>query len=195
MSFNKDNKNIKIPDYFSDDEVEEQYDRDDDDIMYHTNHNEYERFDGEEFDEEMDEEMNEERDREIRRIIFESAVKNIDKLTCDFDELNDQDMKLKEDKLNYKKLKKEIKTEKKGKNIFNLSEFNKKVEEDIKANQPKKFVSKRADSKRKELGISSNENTIKRSFNPRKEPYNFVKSHEKKETILELINQDEFPSL
>ena len=189
MSFKKDIKNTKIPDYFSDDEVEEQYEHDDDIITYNDEYNEYE----DNYDYEDD--ANEEMDEETRRIIFEQTTRNIDRITSDFNKLSEQNKKEKEDKINLKKLKKEMKAEKKGKQIFNLVDFNKKIEEDIKANQPKKFISQRADTKRKELGISSNENIIKRSFNPKKQPYNFVKSHEKKETILELINPEEFPSL
>lgn len=65
-----------------------------------------------------------------------------------------------------------IKT-KKSKNTFSLSEFNKKLEEDNK--QTKKFISKRAEEKKKQLGIV-NENIVKRDFNPRLPPYNLVKN-------------------
>jgi hypothetical protein len=47
------------------------------------------------------------------------------------------------------------------------------MDEEVKNNTPKKFISKRADIKRKELGIEE-EKEPKRSFNPRKPPYNFV---------------------
>lgn len=184
MSLKKNNKSIKIPDYFSDDEADVEEEQDDD-TMLNNNYGEYE-----ETDEEMDEEM----DEETRRIIFESTSRNIDRFTNDLNELCEKGKKEREDKKKSQQLKKETKNEKKGKQIFNLVDFNKKVEEDSKANQPKKFISKRADDRRKQLGISS-DNNIKRSFNPRKPPYNFVKSHDRKEVVLDLINTNDFPSL
>ncbi len=166
--------NIKVPDYFSDDEVEEQ---DNHDIM----------------DDYPDDEEEYEMDEETRRIVFAHSSRNIEKLTNELNELASMERKLKEDKLNIKKEKKHNKIEKKGKSIFNLSEFNKKLEEEEKAKKPKKFVSKRADDKKKQLGIEENVGP-KRSFNPRKPPYNFVKSHDRKEMAPEL-NANDFPSL
>ena len=172
MSF-KANTNIKAPDYFSDDEVEEQ---DNNDIM-----DDYP--DDEEY--EMDE--------ETRRIIFAHSSRNIEKLTNELNQLAQMEKKQKEDKLNMKKEKKQNKLEKKGKTVFNLADFNKKLEEEEKAKKPKKFTSKRADEKRKQLGLDEDVGP-KRSFNPRKPPYNFVKSHDRKEMAPEL-NPNDFPSL
>ncbi len=166
--------NIKVPDYFSDDDVEEQ---DNHDIM----------------DDYPDDDEEYEMDEETRRIVFAHSSRNIEKLTSELNELASMERKLKEDKLNMKKEKKQNKIEKKGKTIFNLSEFNKKMEEEEKAKKPKKFVSKRADEKKKLLGIDEDVGP-KRSFNPRKPPYNFVKSHDRKEMAPEL-NPNDFPSL
>jgi len=170
----KANANIKVPDYFSDDEVEEQ---DNYDVM--------EDYPDDEEEYEMDE--------ETRRIIFEHSSRNIEKLTSELDELARIEKKQKEDKINAKKEKKQNKLEKKGKTTFNLADFNKKLEEDDKAKKPKKFVSKRADEKKKQLGFDEVTGP-KRSFNSRKPPYNFVKSHDRKEMVADL-NPNDFPSL
>ena len=181
----KANANIKVPDYFSDDEVEEQNNHD---IM----------DDYPDYDDEDEYEM----DEETRRIIFSHSSRNIESLTNELNELAKIEKKhfklthfnQKEDKINSKKEKKQNKLEKKGKTVFNLADFNKKLEEEEKAKKPKKFTSKRADEKRKQLGLDE-ETGPKRSFNPRKPPYNFVKSHDRKEMVPELINANDFPSL
>jgi hypothetical protein len=166
--------NVKVPDYFSDDEVEEEDNRD---IM----------------DEYPDDDDEYEMDEETRRIIFSHSSRNIENLTRELNDLACMEKKLKEDKLNVKKEKKQNKLEKKGKTIFNIAEFNKKLEEEEKAKKPKKFVSKRADDRKKQLGIEESVGP-KRSFNPKKPPYNFVKSHDRKEVAPD-INSNEFPSL
>jgi hypothetical protein len=175
MSFKANNK-LKVPDYFSDDEVEEQ-DRHDitDDYPY-----------------EEDNEEDNEIDEETRRIIFNASSKNIDKLSSELDELYKKEKQDKEDKLNKKLEKKQNKIN--GKKTLNFAEFNKKMEEEEKAKQPKKFTSKRADEKRKQLGIDEVTGP-KRSFNPRKEPFNFVKSNDRRDLTPRLINIDDFPSL
>ena len=88
---------------------------------------------------------------------------------------------------------KKTKTKTKTKNILSLDDFNKKIDESIIANKPKKFVSKRADDKRKILGIDE-EPIVKRVFNPRKPPYNFVY---KKSRYMEVdvFDNGEFPTL
>jgi len=159
------NKNTNIPDYFSDDEVAEQDNRD---IMDDYPDDEYEI------------------DEETRRIIYENAAKNINRFETTYDGFGGKQTKKSE------KTKSNI--DKKSKNVFNLAEFNKKLEDEANAKKPKKFVSKRADEKRKQLGIDENSGP-KRSFNPKKPPYNFVKSHDKKEIKPEFSNLEEFPSL
>jgi hypothetical protein len=95
---------------------------------------------------------------------------------------------------NIKKNKTKIKKQNINKSI-NIAEFNKELEEKANMNKEKKFISKRADDKRKELGISDTD-VQKRSFNPRKPPYNFVRSNDKMfvETI-DIQSTTEFPSL
>jgi len=82
----------------------------------------------------------------------------------------------------------------KTKIIYSLNEFVEKFEPKETANQPKKFISKRVNEKKKQSDIY-NETKIKRQFNPRIPPYNFV--HVKKETkqIINIFNEHEFPSL
>lgn len=78
--------------------------------------------------------------------------------------------------------------------MLSLSDFTKKIDEEIKCSQPKKFISKRADTKRKELGI--NEDTVSvRAFNPRKPPYNFVFNKTFNITELDITNNEDFPTL
>ncbi len=92
-----------------------------------------------------------------------------------------------------KKLGKQYHKEKNNKKSskMTLLDFNKKVDEEVKANEPKKFISKRSIDKKKsnsmnDIGI------VKRKFNPRNPPYNFV--HKEKKDI-EIINLEEFPKL
>ena len=182
MSF-KAIKNTKVIDYFSDDEVEEQATPGMDD---------YPTYDDDEGDYEYEEE--EEMDEETRRMIFEKASINIDRFTDELNELTQNAKKLKEDKLNKKLEKKQNKLNKNGKGTMSIAEFTKKLEDTEKANKPKKFVSRRADEKRKELGIDEVTGP-KRAFAPRKSPYNFVKSHHQKLVIFDGLNPDDFPSL
>lgn len=177
----KANKNTNVIDYFSDDEVEEQAT---------PGINDYPTYDDEYEDEEYEEEM----DEETRRMLFERASSNIDRFTNELNDLTQNTKKLKEEKLNKKLEKKQNKLNKNGKGTMSIAEFTKKLEDTEKANKPKKFVSRRADEKRKELGIEEVTGS-KRAFNPRKPPYNFVKSHNKKLVILDVLNPEEFPSL
>jgi hypothetical protein len=81
----------------------------------------------------------------------------------------------------------------KNKNILSLGEFTKKIDEEVKISQPKKFVSKRADVKRKELGLDIE--VIKRTFNARKPPYNFINRPNNINIEVNINNNKEFPSL
>ena len=81
----------------------------------------------------------------------------------------------------------------KSKVTLSLNEFTSKIEQELMENQPKKFVSKRADDKRKILGID--DNIIKRTFNPRKPPYNFINRKVNNITEVDLDNKLDFPSL
>ena len=77
-------------------------------------------------------------------------------------------------------------------NKMTLLDFNEKVDKEIKANEPKKFTSKRSTDKKK-LNPTSNIDIIKRKFNPRNPPYNFVHKERKNENII--INLEDFPEL
>lgn len=70
---------------------------------------------------------------------------------------------------------------------MSLSQLNSKLEESA----PKKFTSKRADEKRKQLGID--EKPQYRKFNARKQPYNFVNKPKINQVVA--LNNTEFPSL
>ena len=71
--------------------------------------------------------------------------------------------------------------------FMSLSQLNSKMDEAA----PKKFTSKRADEKRKQLGID--EKPQYRKFNARKQPYNFV--NKQKTQQVAPMNNSEFPSL
>jgi len=70
---------------------------------------------------------------------------------------------------------------------MSLSQLNSKIDESA----PKKFTSKRADEKRKQLGIE--EKPQYRKFNARKQPYNFVNKPKMNQVVT--LNNTEFPSL
>jgi hypothetical protein len=129
-----------------------------------------------------EEEENDDLDPELLKAIYEANMKKI--------ESNDFFVpKAKpESKLKVKVCKE------KPKNILTLNEFSKKMEEEVKNNMPKKFISKRADTKRKELGIEE-EKEPKRSFNPRKPPYNFVFNKTYNMNEVDVNNTEEFPTL
>jgi hypothetical protein len=121
-------------------------------------------------------------DEETKRIIFKSANKNID-----WNEFSTQ-------KLN-NNLKESPQYEKptKPKNVLTLGEFIQKVSNTEKKNQPKKFVSRRAEDKKKQTG-GIQDTRPRRSFNPRLPPYNFV--HKKTAApVINTTNQSDFPQL
>ena len=127
-------------------------------------------------------EENDEMDPELLKKIYESQMKKID--AHDFLITN----KKSESKLKIKVCKN------KPKNILSLSDFTKKVDEEVKKSIPKKFISKRADERRKEMGLDE-EPEAKRSFNPRKQPYNFVFNKNYDITELDITNVEDFPDL
>jgi hypothetical protein len=163
-----DTKNKVNDNYFSDDEqINNDFD------------------DGEEIDEHSDEDGEDteeyEIDDETRRIIFEHAKHSFEEEKT----INNNNNK------NNKKTIKQPKQNKKQ--VLSLNEFNKKVEQDIIARKPKKFMSKRVGDKKIQLGMQ-NEPIIKRSFNPRNQPFNFVKSNDIN-VKLDILNLEDFPSL
>jgi hypothetical protein len=72
---------------------------------------------------------------------------------------------------------------------FSLLDFNKKTDKEQKDKMPKKFTSKRVDTKKKKN--DNEENIPKRKFNPRLPPYNFVNRQKSVQTI----NIEDFPEL
>jgi hypothetical protein len=100
------------------------------------------------------------------------------------------DFSVKTDKKSFPKIGKVSKV---SKNVFSLGEFTKKIDEEVKLSQPKKFISKRADTKRKELGLDNE--IIKRTFNARKPPYNFIARVNNINNDINISNNMDFPSL
>lgn len=129
----------------------------------------------------IEEEEEEELDEETKRILWEANLRRLNNKESDFVFIDDT-KKLKQKKSNDKKNKK---------NVLSLEEFSKKVEEDEKLKQPKKFVSKRVEEKKK----VNEENTIKRTFNARLPPYNWVHQTKKEQVNVNINDEHEFPSL
>jgi len=129
-------------------------------------------------------EENDELDPELLRAIYEANLKKVDS--------NDFFTNVKKPETKSKLKVKICKT--KPVTVLSLNDFTKKIDEEIKLSQPKKFISKRADTKRKELGINE-EVQPTRKFNPRKPPYNFVFNKSFNITELDITNKEEFPTL
>lgn len=75
---------------------------------------------------------------------------------------------------------------------ISLKNFNDKILQEEKVNQPKKFISKRAEDKKKSLGFDNSR--PKRHFNPRLPPFTTLS----KKDDIKLINTNnikEFPTL
>ena len=170
MNFKSNNNNIAFSNYIPDSEFEKDTD--------------------EQENSDENEDSDEELDDETRQMIYAKASRNINRIISDID-ISNQNIK-KEEKQNKEYIKKQNKLNKNSKCVMSIIDFNKKIEE--KKTKIKKFTSKRVDDKKKQLGI---EESIKpkRTFNPRKPPYNFVKTHDIKIINLDLANTDEFPSL
>jgi hypothetical protein len=133
----------------------------------------------------IDEENNEQdsddnMDDETRQAIFRAIIGNEEK------EINYNETSNKPIKKN---------KQKKLTNTLSLEEFSKKMEKEEKANQPKKFVSKRAEEKRKQLGLVEETLKSKRSFNPRLPPYNFIHKKNISNDPVDINNSNDFPSL
>ena len=122
-------------------------------------------------------------DAETRQILFDHAMNSFE---------NEKNIKLVEQNEQSAIIKQKVLKQNK-KQIFSLTEFNKKVETDMIARKPKKFMSKRVSDKKNQLGMQ-NEPVIKRTFNPRNPPFNFVKSNEIN-IKLDILNLEDFPSL
>ena len=181
MNFkNKFNNKTKLnDDYFSDDE-------EDNNQTENTNYNEDYTDDIKYEDGENNEDDEEEIDEETRRIMYEHAVRKYEnEKNNDYSIKHNEKEKLLDEKKDEKKDKKNKK--------LTLVAFNKKIEQDINARRPKRFISKRADDKKSQLGMQ-NDNGFKRSFNPRNPPFNFIKSNDFVQKP-EILNLEEFPTL
>ncbi len=132
----------------------------------------------------IEEESDDSMDEETRRIIYKTSSKDIN--------WNDLTLKTKQEPV--KKKQSVTDKSKKTKNVLSLNEFVQKIENEEKTKQPKKFISKRVEERRKEFGTNE-EKKLKRSFNARLPPYNFV--HSKKEVVepVNFSNELDFPSL
>jgi len=121
-----------------------------------------------------EEEEDEELDEETKRIIWEANLKRLNNDSMlDF---SDGTKKSKSKKSSDKKNKKVV---------LSLEDLNKKIE-------PKKFVSKRVEEKKK---INNEEKLIKRTFNARLPPYNWVYQPKKEQVTVNINDEHEFPSL
>lgn len=131
--------------------------------------------DEEEYSEEEYNDEEEELDNETKELVYKISLKDINDI-----------YNIKDDKQSNKSIKKNNnQTNKK----ISLSDFNKQI---IKE-EPTKFVSKRVNDKKKEIGIVNN--LPIRHFNPRLPPYNLVYKKKEKSTILDLNDMNLFPTL
>lgn len=158
------NKKFNTDDYFSDN----------DEVNQDNQIDNFDEGDGEESDDSMDE--------ETRRIIYQSISRNMNDLT------------LYVKKEHAKKKQPSTDKPKKTKNFLSLSQFVQKIDAEEKAKQPKKFVSKRVEEKRKQFRVSE-DTKPKRSFNPRMPPYNFVHGKKEAHQPVNFSNEIDFPSL
>jgi len=123
-----------------------------------------------------EEEEDEELDEETKRILWEANLKRLN---------NDSLLDFTDETKKSKSKSKKSSDNKNKKVILSLEELNKKIE-------PKKFVSKRVEEKKK---INNEENLIKRTFNARLPPYNWVHQPKKEEVAININDEQEFPSL
>ena len=128
------------------------------------------------------EEEEEEMDLETKKILWDANLKRLNNKESDF-VFTDDSKKSKQKKSSDKKNKKVV---------LSLGEFSKKVEEEQISKQPKKFVSKRVEEKKK---VNNDENSVKRTFNARLPPYNWVIQSKKEQVNININDEHEFPSL
>ena len=139
--------------------------------------------DDEEDDEDEELEEIEEIDEETRNILFKAINNN---KTFDFGDIDDNK--------NIKNIKdKKTKPNKENKTL-SLEAFTRSVNSNKTKGSTKKFVSKRADDKKKELGMDENVGP-KRQFNARLPPYNYVHNNVFNIRDIKLDSNKEFPSL
>ena len=142
-----------------------------------------EEVEEEELEEEELEELEEieEIDKETRGIIFRAMNK-----TFDFGEIDDN-----------KNIKNKKSKPKKENNTLSLEAFTRVInnnQSNKTKDSTKKFVSKRADDKKKELGMDENVGP-KRQFNARLPPYNYIHNDAFNIKDIKLDSNKEFPLL
>ena len=167
---NNVNKNLKnnLDSYFSDDDVVE-----------------------EEFEDNEQVESEDEMDDYTRKLIYEASARNLERMEL---ELKNFEKGLKKSKQKQEQKQEQKQPSKKQNQVFSLGDFNKKVDAEMEAKKPKKFVSKRVEEKKKQSGVEET-NVQKRHFNPRFPPYNFVHQKSKQNNNVNLNSKDDFPSL
>jgi HD superfamily phosphohydrolase len=156
-------KKIQNDNYFSDDDVDNDNNNDDNN------------------DDNISISSDESLDENTKRAIYEASLRSNEELEEEWNKLSKQN----------NKPKKQTNNKKNTKNIITLGEFNKKIEKEIEAKKPKKFISKRVQEKKKDLEI---ENLPKRQFNPRLPPYTFV-FKKSLNTNIDINNNNDFPTL
>ena len=123
-----------------------------------------------------EEEEDEELDEETKRIIWEANLKRLN---------NDSMLDFSDGTKKSKSKLKKSSDKKNKKVVLSLEDLNKKIE-------PKKFVSKRVEEKKK---INNEENSVRRTFNARLPPYNLVHQPKKEQVTVNINDEHEFPSL
>lgn len=137
---------------------------------------EEELYESENYESESNEELSEtdeELDEDTKKLMYNRSLKDIDDI-----------YNIKETIINKEVLKKNTSIQNKK---ISLSEFNKQNKE------PQKFVSKRVNDRKKELGLYQEPT---RQFNPRLPPFNLVFRKKEYNTVsLDLNDHNLFPSL
>jgi len=159
---------------------------------------------------EDEDQTDDELDEETRMQIYRASQKQLDDI--DFDKLDKNLKKKSKNQTNENNQQKKSKV-RSQKEILSLGDYSKKVNAEILALKPKKFVSKRVEDKKKlnqpnqpnqsnqpnqpnQLNQSNETNKKNpRHFNPRMPPYNFVHSQTIKNAQPKLDNEIDFPSL
>ena len=163
---------------------EEDYFSDDDDHTFEENKQ------NEDYDDTLEYEDDDEyaMDEETRKIIWEASMRHQNNFNFDDISKDHNEKKSKQKKSNSNSNKNQ-----KKKVGLSLEQFRNKIDEEAKAKQPKLFVSKRVEDKKKLNGVK--EPVVKRQFNPRLPSYNSVKKLEETKKPVDFNNKNEFPSL
>jgi len=127
-------------------------------------------------------------DEETRKIIYNKFNKDLNKDDLDAFEKIQKGIKTKKTILNNSDHNKQQNNKNKKSQILTLSNFSKMVN----AEKPKKFISKRVLDKKQQLDILNDK--IKRQFNPKLPPYNYVFQKNNSNNNIN-FNINDFPKL